>query len=110
MGDFLDDGGLCCILIKMLLAFLNVADFESMTWARWGASKWAQLQPRAIADNAYNPHAQPQNDFPAVTFIEFVKMVEGSFHKDASNAMLDAIFKRAGFIVNTKLPNEPGKG
>ena len=109
MGDFLDDGGLPFIVFKILLAFLNVGDFESMVWARWGAAKWVQTQPRVIADNAYNPHAQPDNEMPTVPHADFVKMVEVAFHKDATEALMDAVFKRSAFIVNTKMP-KTGQG
>lgn len=36
-------------------AFLDVGLYESMCWARWGATKWVQNEPRAAADNTYDP-------------------------------------------------------
>ena len=67
MGDFLDDGGMPFLSITALLAFLNVGDYESMVFARWGASKWVQCQPRIAAVNAYSAdtfkvHGRTQGD------------------------------------------------
>ena len=41
MGDFLDDGCLSSLPMKVVKAFTDVGQFESMCWARWGAAKSA---------------------------------------------------------------------
>lgn len=57
MGDFLDDPEMQHVGVKVLKAFLDVGLFESMAWARWGAAKWVQNLPRAVAANAYGARA-----------------------------------------------------
>ena len=59
MGDFLDDTCLSILSSKMLKSLLDVGLYEAMAWARWGAVKWVQNQPRAVADNTYEPSALP---------------------------------------------------
>ena len=53
MGDFLDDGTLSQLPMKFLKAFLDAGLYESMYWARWGATKWVSNEPQAVADNSY---------------------------------------------------------
>ena len=53
MGDFLDDPCTKSLGLKALKSLLDVGLYESMSWARWGAVKWAQNEPRALAANAY---------------------------------------------------------
>lgn len=53
MGDFLDDPCTQTLGLKALKSLLDVGLYESMSWARWGAVKWVQNQPRALAANAY---------------------------------------------------------
>ena len=45
MGDFLDDATLSLLPMKFLKAFLDVGLYESMCWARWGATKWVSNEP-----------------------------------------------------------------
>ena len=52
MGDFLDDPCTQSLGLKALKSLLDVGLYESMSWARWGAVKWVQNQPRALAANA----------------------------------------------------------
>ena len=51
IGDFLDDPTSSELSIKALKSLLDVGLCESMSWARWGAVKWVQNQPRALAAN-----------------------------------------------------------
>ncbi|CAJ1352901.1 unnamed protein product [Effrenium voratum] len=89
MGDFLDDATLTALNIKTVKAFLDVGVCESMCWARWGATKWVQNEPRAVADNTYDPNVE-------------MPVEEVSFEKYASKTHIDAVFKRACFLVNSK--------
>ena len=74
-----------------------------MAWARWGASKWVQNQPRAVAVNAYDDGLDIPHDFlDYITFENFYKMVRPAFKESASQAPMDAVFKRGAFIVNRR--------
>jgi hypothetical protein len=89
--------------MKLVKAFLDVGLYESMAWARWGASKWVQNQPRAVADNTYDADLDlPDHFLDHITFETFYKLVRPAFKESASRAHMDAVFKRAAFIVNTK--------
>ena len=103
MGDFLDDTSLNILDMKLVKAFLDVGLYESMAWARWGASKWVQNQPRAVADNTYDVGLDLPYDFlDHITFENFYKLVRPAFKDSASRAHMDAVFKRSAFILNTK--------
>ena len=103
MGDFLDDTCLSILSSKMLKSLLDVGLYEAMAWARWGAVKWVQNQPRAVADNTYEPSALPDEfDFvPSVPFDKFEKCIRPAFNSEVSKAHMDAIFKRTVFLVNS---------
>ena len=103
MGDFLDNISLNILDMKLVKAFLDVGLYESMAWARWGASKWVQNQPRAVADNTYDAGLDLPYDFlDHITFENFYKLVCPAFKDSASRAHMDAVFKRNTFILNTK--------
>ena len=77
MGDFLDDTHMCRLSMKMLKSILDVGLFEAMSWARWGAVKWVQNQPRGVADNTFAEEALPKiEDF--ITTIPYEEFVHGS--------------------------------
>lgn len=99
----MDDGCLDQVPMKMVKAMLDVGQFESMCWARWGATKWVKGEPRTIADQVYAASAEPKCAlWPWAKFGEFYEMVRPAFHSSATPACIDAIFKRAAFLVNTK--------
>ena len=101
--DFLDDTSLNILDMKLVKAFLDVGLYESMAWARWGASKWVQNQPQAVADNTYNAGLDLPFDFlDPITFENFYKLVRPAFKDSGSRAHMDAVFKRSAFIFNTK--------
>ncbi|CAJ1420910.1 unnamed protein product [Effrenium voratum] len=103
MGDFLDDTSLSNLSMKMVKAFLDVGLYESMCWARWGASKWVQNEPRAVADNTYDADVEmPEYFVEEVPFKKFFEMVRPAFAESATPTHMDAVFKRACFLVNTK--------
>ena len=55
---------------------LDVGLYESMSWARWGAVKWVQNQPRALAANAYDASVIEGESFiPMLKFETFWEMV-----------------------------------
>ena len=102
MGDFLDDTSLNLLDMKLVKAFLDVGLYESMAWARWGASKWVQNEPRAVADNTYDGDVQLPPDFVReIKFIDFFNMVRPAFKDSATRAHMDAVFKRASFFLNS---------
>ena len=103
MGDFLDDTSLSLLSVKMVKAFLDVGLYESMCWARWGATKWVQNEPRTVADNTYDDGVKlPPSFVPQVSFETFYNMIRPAFTDQASKAHMDAIFKRTAFLVNSK--------
>ena len=87
----------------MVKAFLNVGLYESMAWARWGATKWVQNEPRAVADNSYdNGVPLPTSFMNEVSFETFWKIIRPAFTEQATPAHMDSIFKRGAFLVNSK--------
>ncbi|CAJ1456734.1 unnamed protein product [Effrenium voratum] len=103
MGDFLDDPSTSDLSIKALKSLLDVGLYESMSWARWGAVKWVQNQPRALAANSYDCDIQEGDDFTTLfKFEDFKKMIRPAITRETTSADIDALFKRAAFIVNTK--------
>lgn len=102
MGDFVDDGCLNLLPPKMVKALLDVGQYESMCWARWGATKWKKGEPRCLADQTYDPSAVKADCWPSVTFDEFFELVRPAFSEKATRACMLAFFKRSAFLVNTK--------
>ena len=103
MGDFLDDPEMQHVGLKILKSFLDVGLYESMAWARWGASKWVQNQPRAIAANAYDASVDEGSAFVGtLPFKSFWEMIRPAVSTNASHADINALLKRSVFIVVTK--------
>ena len=103
MGDFLDDPEMQHVGVKILKSFLDVGLFESMAWARWGAAKWVQNQPRAVAANAYEARVDEGDRLvPSLPFQKFWEMIRPAISDNASHADVNAILKRSVFIVVTK--------
>lgn len=72
-------------------------------WARWGATKWVQNEPRAAADNTYDPDVPlPPSCVRQISFQNFFNVIRPSFTEQASKAHMDAVFKRFAFLVNSK--------
>ncbi|CAJ1401529.1 unnamed protein product [Effrenium voratum] len=98
MGDFLDDTSLHMLPMKLLKAF-----YESMCWARWGATKWVQNEPRAVADNTYDDGVSEEPAYAnTVSFETFFKLMRPSIVESATLAHMDAVFKRTCILLNTK--------
>jgi hypothetical protein len=103
MGDYLDDGNLNGLPMKVVKALLDVGLHEAMAWARWGATKWVANEPRAVADQFYDPGAVTEPEiWPSSTNEQFTKMIRPAFHQCAAPAEIDAVLKRAAFLVNSK--------
>lgn len=103
IGDFLDDPCTQTLGLKALKSLLDVGLYESMSWARWGAVKWVQNQPRALAANAYDADVDEGESFVSILkFPAFWEIVRPCLCKEATKADVDAILKRATFLVNTK--------
>ncbi|CAK0893438.1 unnamed protein product [Prorocentrum cordatum] len=102
MGDFVDDGCLNLLPPKMVKALLDVGQYESMCWARWGATKWKKGEPRCLADQTYDPNAEKLGRWPSVKFQEFFELVRPAFSEKATRACMLAFFKRSAFLVNTQ--------
>ena len=74
-----------------------------MAWARWGATKWVQNEPRAVADNSYDDGVPlPPSFMNEVSFETFWKIIRPAVTEQATPAHMDAIFKRGAFLVNSK--------
>ena len=103
MGDFLDDTCMRVLSSKVLKSLLDVGLYEAMSWARWGAVKWVQNQPRAVADNTFDDEVElTEPDFvTSVSFDDFMKIIRPAFHPDISKSHLQAFLKRSCIIVNT---------
>ena len=56
---FFDDGDASELEVRKMEAFLDVAEEETMTRERWGASKFVKNQLRLMADNLYEPDVMP---------------------------------------------------
>ena len=67
--------------MKMVKALTDVGQFESMCWARWGATKWVKGQPRAVAQQVYDPNAEPKDQWPSAHHKELFNLVRPAFHQ-----------------------------
>ena len=48
-----------------------------MAWARWGASKWVQNEPRAVADNTYEEAIPVPPDYLLeINFTDFYDLIK----------------------------------
>ena len=82
--------------VKTLKSVLDVGLFESMAWARWGAAKWVQNQPRAIAASAYEARADEGDHLvPSLPFQKFWEMVRPAISENASHADVNAVLRCA---------------
>ena len=88
---------------KVLKSLLDVGLYEAMSRARWGAVKWVQNQPRAVADNTFDDEVVlTEPDFvTSVSFNDFMKIIRPAFHPDISKSHMQAVLKRSCIIVNT---------
>ena len=105
MGDMLDDGDCNGQAIRKIKSMMDVAEMETLAWARWGAVKWKRGQPRIIADNKYSDQfleTAADAGETHIRFREFWSTVASAFDDKAQKTDILAIFKRAGFIVNGK--------
>ena len=105
--DLYDDGDMNSQSVTALKAFLDVSRTEGMVWARWGATKFAKHQFRAIADNKVMEDAEPgigerTDGGLGIKPCHFVDMIRPCFPKDASRSDIDALLKRASWVVNTE--------
>ena len=66
---------------------------------------FAQGQLRVECDNLYDPQAEPPDVGPVisekVTHEEFLQIIAPAFPQDTSRQDMEAILKRAVFIVNS---------
>ncbi|CAL1127115.1 unnamed protein product [Cladocopium goreaui] len=103
VGDCLDDPCAQSLGLKALKSLLDVDLYESMSWACWGAVKWVQNQPRALAANAYEAGVDEGESFMStLKFPVFWEMVRPCPCKEATKADVDAILlnaNRTGQIV-----------
>ena len=94
---------MCHLSMKMLKSILDVGLFEAMSWARCGAVKWVQNQPRGIADNTFAEEALPKIDdfITTIPYDDVVKVTQPAFHSDITKAHRNAIPKRSVILLNT---------
>ena len=73
-------------------------------YARWGASKFTKHQFRAVGDNNVREQVEPPalvGDGGVIALDKFMQMIEPIMPKDATKSDMDALLKRATWIVNT---------
>ena len=73
-----------------------------MSKERWNAVKWVARQLRILIDNKYDATHEPSGSARTVEHEVFLKMIRPAFHKDAGDADLAAVLKRAVVVLNTK--------
>ena len=105
----LDDSNLAMQAIEKLKAFLDVSEEEAMTYQRWGASKFVRNQFRVANANAYDegverdlPIMYPTDEFDNIAKDKFYNLIEPALMKNTSKPDVDALLKRATFIVVSK--------
>ena len=104
--DLFDDGDVNAQPVSSLKAFLDQGRIEGMIYARWGASKFPKHQFRGIADNKLDEGAVPSfaeclDGGKRILETHFIDMIRPALPKDVSQADIQALFKRATWIVNT---------
>jgi hypothetical protein len=109
-----DDGDLFDQKPKVLKAFFDPTQAESMTRERWGGCKFVRGQGRFAADNQYDDKAEPDDvawqaaDAADDTMRKdrrlgfFLDMLEPTFPKGIAMANVRAMLKRCTIILNTK--------
>lgn len=102
--DAFDDGDLHDQRIRVLKAFLDVGDYETMAWARWGASKWVRGQFRVVCDNTYARTALPDDPQPfmKLTNAAFLEAIRPALPAQCSSGNAMALLKRGHVLLNTK--------
>ena len=103
MPDIFDDGDMNLIEPKKLKALLDVG-MASMSKERWGAAVFRKNQLRIACENKWDPAAEPGPDNKERCFIthaEFCSMVRPAMHQACTPSDLEAVCKRASFIVNS---------
>ena len=105
----LDDGDLNVQDIRKLKAFLDVSEEEALTYQRWGGAKFIRNQLRIAIDNKHDDSVEtqmndifPGNERQIVPSNLFYDLIRPAFKKDTTVPDLEAILKRACFIVITK--------
>ena len=104
--DIFDDGDLQTQPMAALKAFLDVSKSEGMVYARWGAAKFVKQQFRVVCDNKLDVGAEPDADkrreygdtIPEEIFLD---MLKPSFPQGAGSADIEALLKRATWMINT---------
>ena len=97
-----DDGALHEQRVRAIKSFADVGDDESMIWARWGATKCVQGQPRLIMDNTFNPATllPTVGSFPTISHKDFLAAVSPTFPPGTTDANLMACLKRSHLTLN----------
>jgi hypothetical protein len=105
----LDDGDLNVQDIRKLKAFLDVSEEEALAYQRWGGAKFIRNQLRIAIDNKHDDSVEtqmndisPGNERHIVPSNLFYDLIRPAFKKDTTVPDLEAILKRACFIVITK--------
>ena len=105
----LDDGDLNVQDVRKLKAFLDVSEEEALTYQRWGGAKFIRNQLRIAIDNKHDDSMEtdmndiyPGTERMLVPQNLFYDLIKPAFKKDITVPDLEAILKRACFVVITK--------
>ena len=94
-----DDGDLKDWSPKVMKAFLDQKASESMSWARWGGSKYKGGQLRIICDNPYDNQVDLSKYINGsfVSLPMFYRLIAPAFPKKMDMANLEAVLPSAQF-------------
>ncbi|CAK0821640.1 unnamed protein product [Prorocentrum cordatum] len=108
-----DDGDLADQRPRVLKAFFDPTQAESMTYVRWGTAKFVRGQARFGGGNEYNASAEPSAeewafastspDAAKRTTAFFLEMIRPAFPKGMSESNLGAMLERCNVGLNTKV-------
>ena len=100
-----DDPGINGVEIKKTKSFSDVSLGEAMSKERWSGVFFVQGQLRIVCDNLYDPQQEPPNAGPflsnTIKHEEFLQIIAPAFPEGTSRQNVEAILKRAVFIVNS---------
>ena len=103
-GWIYDDGTPADQTLRAIKSWADVGDLETMQWARWGAVKCVQGQPRAICEQQYNkaPFGRiPMGPFVQMKHEDWMMVLEETLPR-TTEASAMALLKRSHLMINHK--------
>jgi hypothetical protein len=98
----LDDHNCKAVTVDMLKAFLNPSEEDALLWARWGGAGFDMGSFRQVVTNPYNKKVRVAHGQSMMPHEDFVRLIEPSLPKEYDDEDLEALFRRANFIVITE--------